>query len=381
MFANGNILYREDVDRCIELTGVDGVMTAEVSGLLDVPLDGTGSSSFMRFIHASQGNLSNPCLFVPADSPLSHPPSWIVANHYLDIVEKLKTPTSMSAIRAHMFRLLRSGIEKHTHVRERLASGSGSLPFYRSIVEELQPLLEKDMEAEPIKSFPLPCHPETGLKKVPAWALQPYVRPLPMGTYKAIREANAGGKNGSATSGPMEDMLTGGTGEERVIAQGESLDGLALVEGFELTFTTHRRTDGTLAGLAQPLQPEAQSCLTGQTIDCRNIAAANCPRTSCLTHCRAQGGLEAKRAETMEEAVKLAQSGKLTGLGCDGHEEKDRARKQRKIEQKKAYQAYKDVKRTKRNRGKSAELSDSGQPEGKKVKVVDVAPEEEAVNA
>jgi tRNA-dihydrouridine synthase 1 len=283
-----------------------------------------------------------------------------------------------------MFRLLRAGIEKHTAVRSRLASGSGSLAFYRSIVEELRPLLEKDMEEEPIESFPLPCHPETGLKKIPPWALQPYVRPLPLATYKAIKEASS--KNGM--SGALEDMLTGGTGEERVIGQGKPLISYGPF-CTQLDSKPHllARSDGTTAGLAQPLIPEAQKCEDGlEPSLCKNLAAANCPRTGCLTHCRARGGIEAGQATTMVEAVKLAQSGKLTGLGCDAHEEKDRARKQRKIDQKKAYQVYKEAKRGKRNRGKTPDAAsdgegDGGQPDRKKVKVAaDLPEEEEALN-
>eukprot|EP00697_Spironema_sp_BW2_P014205 gnl/Spiro4/459_TR253_c0_g1_i1.p1 gnl/Spiro4/459_TR253_c0_g1~~gnl/Spiro4/459_TR253_c0_g1_i1.p1 ORF type:complete len:639 (+),score=204.59 gnl/Spiro4/459_TR253_c0_g1_i1:1413-3329(+) len=87
VFANGNIRDSNDVLRCLEVTGVEGVMSAE-------------------------GLLANPALFSPlvASAPklaLSCRAAEIcfLANHYMDITLTYTTP--LKFVRAHLFRMLK----------------------------------------------------------------------------------------------------------------------------------------------------------------------------------------------------------------------------------------------------------------------------------
>lgn len=91
VFANGNILYHEDIQRCLESTGCDGVMSAE-------------------------GNLYNPAIFTPG-ATLRHAD---LAIEYLDIVKSLKTPTSLGAIKSHLFKLYRPALDLNKDLRDRL---------------------------------------------------------------------------------------------------------------------------------------------------------------------------------------------------------------------------------------------------------------------
>ena len=138
VFANGNILYRENADQCLEQTGVDGIMTAEVGYSFDTAAVWRSLADTIGL----QGNLSNPSLFVPEDSLVTYPPIHVLAHHYLDIVDRLKTRTSGSAIKAHLFRVLKPGLEQHPDIRNRLGEmfmreGTG-LGGYRALIDELK---------------------------------------------------------------------------------------------------------------------------------------------------------------------------------------------------------------------------------------------------
>ncbi|KAG8702518.1 hypothetical protein FRC08_003441 [Ceratobasidium sp. 394] len=134
VFANGNILYPEDVAACLEATGCDGVMSAE-------------------------GNLYNPALFagLPSGSTLIHGPRdhTSLALEYLEIVRGLKTETAPSAVKGHLFKLLRPALGRETDLREKLGkvmqkgTGRGKglrdrewVDDYAQIVREVQERME-----------------------------------------------------------------------------------------------------------------------------------------------------------------------------------------------------------------------------------------------
>ncbi|KAI8972072.1 dihydrouridine synthase-domain-containing protein [Pilobolus umbonatus] len=136
--ANGNILYHEDIQRCIDYTGVDAVMLAE-------------------------GSLYNPAIFSPGKPPLT----FEMAKEYLDICRQVKTHPGM--IKGHLFKILHTTLKHHTDIRARLGKVK-ELDDYEALVNELKEAVIIEEEGDDVKEV-------EGIRQYPYWRCQPHIRP------------------------------------------------------------------------------------------------------------------------------------------------------------------------------------------------------------
>uniref|UniRef100_A0A2P2I7C8 tRNA-dihydrouridine(16/17) synthase [NAD(P)(+)] n=1 Tax=Hirondellea gigas TaxID=1518452 RepID=A0A2P2I7C8_9CRUS len=175
VFANGNIQYLSDVHRCLQETGVQGVMTAE-------------------------GNLHNPALFA-ADS--AHPPNparftgpaptvWQMALEYLELA--LEYPCPISYSRGHIFKILHHcfGMSSNSDVRQTISRSN----TVAEMMTAVQTLRERMLPYSTGQQTWTPENEELAKLRLSPWLCQPYVRVSPAvhvlrcekGQLKAARE-------------------------------------------------------------------------------------------------------------------------------------------------------------------------------------------------
>jgi tRNA-dihydrouridine synthase 1 len=240
LFANGNILQREDIQTCLEATGADGVMSAEgnlydPTIFSDAPLvgqegreywrgrDGEGGfrmdavmRRYLDIIYEHVLQVPKPSrrpLYTPhdRDGPAPAPPSdrdeepprkkSKNGKH-----EKPNNP-SLLAMQPHLFHLLRSLVKQHHGIRDALARcRAGDVPAFEDVLQMVEnvtrqaldeyeassgqswEVLRARLEAEaslPAGSDASPSQMQVSSQRTvrkcrrPWWIVQPYVRPLP----------------------------------------------------------------------------------------------------------------------------------------------------------------------------------------------------------
>ena len=100
VIANGGISTFEDVERALELTGCDGVMSSE--SILEYPA------------------LYDPSKTYDMDDLMLE---------YIELYEQYPGEADLKTLRSHMFKFLHTGLQKHTDIRDNLNKAKGYEPI------------------------------------------------------------------------------------------------------------------------------------------------------------------------------------------------------------------------------------------------------------
>ncbi|ODQ56775.1 hypothetical protein WICANDRAFT_36867 [Wickerhamomyces anomalus NRRL Y-366-8] len=161
-FANGNILYPEDITRCLTKVNCDAVMSAE-------------------------GNLYNPGVFMKesADLEKQFPRVDQLLREYYEIVKECPGNASKIAMKSHFFKILRPFLPHHTDIRQQIATCTPKHKFeeIEQIVINVEKIVQEIFAKPDIEELDKITTGEQQLwggayKTIPYWRCQPYFRPV-----------------------------------------------------------------------------------------------------------------------------------------------------------------------------------------------------------
>ncbi|KAF8928626.1 tRNA-dihydrouridine(16/17) synthase [NAD(P)(+)]-like protein [Dissophora ornata] len=242
VIANGNILYHEDVERCLEQTGCAGVMSAE-------------------------GNLYNPAIFTPG-----HPESWRLAEEYLTICDELDTKIAYT--RGHLFKIFRPSLNVHTDLRSELGLTNSREAMWE-ITRKLKERLIKDEDNSRLSGESFEGRvDEQGFPILPHWVAQPYFRqPMPPQDQKKEEAGAAAAAADDGEAGPVSARTTPAGSKRNAETAGHHDDG------------EHERTSNKPKKTQNNKKTKVVADICHSDI-CRNTSSEKCIHHRCKNCCR-----------------------------------------------------------------------------------------------